>query len=183
MYPGVISAARCLDFLEWAQRRGGLQAATVGGVSDVAHVDRSIRDAKVSWPVTDTETHRLVRDAETYALRAQGDLRVILGDRREWQFSSYETGERYDPHIDMGLAHTPAGTPVRKLAVVVQLTDPALYVGGDLGLHHVEQPDPEALRSQGTVICFPSFVVHGVSPVQRGRRFSLVGWIHGPEWR
>ena len=38
-------------------------------------------------------------------------------------------------------------------------------------------------REQGSIIIFPSFVYHRVTPVTHGRRHSLVGWIAGPTFR
>ena len=38
-------------------------------------------------------------------------------------------------------------------------------------------------REQGSIIIFPSFVYHQVTPVTRGLRQSLVGWIAGPTFR
>jgi PKHD-type hydroxylase len=41
----------------------------------------------------------------------------------------------------------------------------------------------EPARRQGSVICFPSFLAHRVSPVTRGLRRSLVAWAYGPAYR
>jgi PKHD-type hydroxylase len=38
-------------------------------------------------------------------------------------------------------------------------------------------------RSRGAFIIFPSFMLHRVTPVTRGVRWSLVAWIHGKRWR
>ena len=43
---------------------------------------------------------------------------------------------------------------------------------------------PERLeKTRGTFIAFPSFVLHRVTPVTRGTRWSLVAWILGARWR
>jgi PKHD-type hydroxylase len=70
----------------------------------------------------------------------------------------------------------------RKLTLVVQLSDPAAYDGGMLELW----PDATvtaAPRARGTAVLFPSFVLHRVTPVTRGTRWSLTLWAHGPAWR
>ncbi|MFD0388339.1 2OG-Fe(II) oxygenase [Tistrella bauzanensis] len=61
----------------------------------------------------------------------------------------------------------------------IQLSAPEDYAGGDLVL------EPQAVpitgpRRRGTAIAFPSYVVHEVTPVTQGQRYSLVAWIHGP---
>jgi PKHD-type hydroxylase len=38
-------------------------------------------------------------------------------------------------------------------------------------------------RKRGAFIAFPSFVLHRVTPVTRGTRWSLVAWILGNRWR
>ena len=76
------------------------------------------------------------------------------------------------PHRDVGATNS-----TRKLTYVVQLSASAAYSGGDLffpDLGHV------APRDQGTLIVFPSFLSHVVSPLMAGTRHALVSWIHGP---
>ena len=36
---------------------------------------------------------------------------------------------------------------------------------------------------RGTIIAFPSYVLHRVSPTESGVRKSLVIWVSGPEFR
>ena len=45
----------------------------------------------------------------------------------------------------------------------------------------VERPNPE--RTRGAMALFPSFLPHRVTPVTRGVRYSLVGWVCGKPWR
>ena len=41
----------------------------------------------------------------------------------------------------------------------------------------------DAPRDRGTVVIFPSFVLHRVTRVTKGRRRSIVGWISGMPYR
>jgi PKHD-type hydroxylase len=77
---------------------------------------------------------------------------------------------------------------VRKLSVTINLTDPSDYDGGNLkfdyGRHgDVEEGECIESRKQGTMIVFPSFQQHCVTPVTRGTRYSLVLWVLGEPWR
>lgn len=36
---------------------------------------------------------------------------------------------------------------------------------------------------QGTLISFPSFMLHRISPLLAGERRSLVGWCMGPDYK
>ena len=71
----------------------------------------------------------------------------------------------------------------RKLSCTIQLSDPSEYEGGDLELIGVNnEPLKEDIRMQGTVTYFPSFMRHKVTPVTRGRRYSLTAWFEGRKW-
>lgn len=97
------------------------------------------------------------------------------------QVARYDSAREghFDWHSDIG-----AGTwaAKRKLTIVVQLSDPTDYEGGALEL----RPDSNiatAPRGRGIATVFPSFVLHRVTPVTRGTRWSLTLWAHGPAFR
>lgn len=94
------------------------------------------------------------------------------------QFTQYSApGEHYDWHIDRGML-----TGTRKLSLVVQLSDPSTYEGGELELWFGGEPTI-APKEQGMMILFPSYVMHRVKPVTSGVRNSLVCWISGPPFK
>ncbi|WP_109669830.1 2OG-Fe(II) oxygenase [Roseicyclus mahoneyensis] len=70
----------------------------------------------------------------------------------------------------------------RKLTIVVQLSDPDTYSGGDLEV----MPGANSLtaeRARGAATLFPAFVLHRVTPVTAGQRHSLTVWCHGAPFR
>lgn len=73
----------------------------------------------------------------------------------------------------------------RKLSAVIQLTNPSEYEGGDLELLELQlnAPDKEEIRQQGSVIFFPSFLLHRANQVTKGKRHSIAAWFYGPKWR
>ena len=84
----------------------------------------------------------------------------------------------FKKHVDAGYE-----LPVfRKLSFSIQLSDDNSYEGGDLLLYAGEDYDT-APRRKGTIIAFPSFALHEVTPVTSGVRYSLVGWVCGPKFR
>jgi PKHD-type hydroxylase len=93
------------------------------------------------------------------------------------QYTVYNSDDLgyYDWHIDMGPSKAN-----RKLSLVCNLTDPNEYEGGELQLNTGEVLVPE--RDKGTVIIFPSYILHRVTPVTRGIRRTLVLWIEGPSF-
>jgi len=77
---------------------------------------------------------------------------------------------------------------IRKLSVTIQLNDPSEYDGGnlqfDLGPHREDRYYTcDEIRTQGSVIVFPSHVFHQVTPVTRGVRYSLVAWNLGAPFK
>lgn len=96
------------------------------------------------------------------------------------QFSTYDSKNhgRYDKHVDMFY-----DTSIhRKLSVSIQLSDSNDYQGGKLMLY----PQRDAIEvnfKKNTLIVFPSFVLHEVTPVTQGTRHSLVTWINGPRFK
>lgn len=76
----------------------------------------------------------------------------------------------------------------RKLSIVIQLSDPSIYKGGDfefsnLGGAYPTEENKKDIKDQGTILFFPSFIEHCVKPVTEGKRYSLCCWIDGPKWR
>jgi PKHD-type hydroxylase len=78
---------------------------------------------------------------------------------------------------------------IRKLSVTINLNTPGDYEGGnlkfDFGPHTEGERYHECtqIRPQGSIIVFPSFVTHQVTPVTKGKRYSLVMWNLGRPFR
>jgi PKHD-type hydroxylase len=93
------------------------------------------------------------------------------------QYTEYpENGGHYDWHIDCG--HNMQAQ--RKISITVQLNDD--YDGGELQLWRGQTP-ATAHKEKGTVVIFPSYMLHRVAPVTKGVRNSLVLWIGGDHYR
>ena len=97
------------------------------------------------------------------------------------QYTEYHASEsgHYNWHIDVAYA---SDVPFdRKISLTVQLSDPSDYEGGEFGISRVDLP--EWHKEKGTVLAFPSYILHKVAPVTKGVRRSLVAWFEGPRWR
>ena len=102
----------------------------------------------------------------------------LLGFFEDIQIAEYGPGDFFEWHPDFG--NTTASN--RKLSISVQLSEPDAYEGGDLQFM-IQKKAINAPRSLGTVIIFPSFVLHQVSPITKGKRRSMVGWVSGNPFR
>lgn len=94
------------------------------------------------------------------------------------QLAEYGEGDFFDWHLDFGTGPTSN----RKLSLTVQLSDSNEYEGGDLEFQ-INQNSVKAPRTQGTVVVFPSFIMHRVTEITKGKRRSIVGWVSGPPYR
>ena len=187
VHPGVFSARQCQRIIELADQLDVAPADLEG--SEVDPVDESIRDSSVSWIPPGPDTDWIYSKLATVATRANRAYGFDLsGFDEDLQFTRYERpGAFYTWHQD-GLD---AGVHHRKLALVVQLTDPGDYAGADLELFDVvEDSSPaqlaelrEQLRRRGTVVVFPAFEYHRVTPLRAGGRQSLVAWVSGSPFR
>lgn len=92
------------------------------------------------------------------------------------QYTEYDGSEEgfYNWHIDIGTKEL----SLRKISLVVQLSDPDEYEGGHL---EIKQGSGESrpTKTKGSVIIFPSYLLHRVTPVTSGTRKSLVLWAGG----
>jgi PKHD-type hydroxylase len=152
-----------------------LRDAQIG--DDGGTVNASKRRSKVFWlPKTDEfiEIYKVFHEligkcnAEFYQFKLTEITEQI-------QYTVYKSEDQgyYDWHIDMGPEKAR-----RKLSLVCQLSDPSEYEGGELQINTGQILIPE--KEKGTVILFPSYLLHRVTPVTKGTRRSLVLWIEGP---
>ena len=97
------------------------------------------------------------------------------------QFTFYDGNEEgcYKSHIDPLNWTNPHN---RKLSFVLQLSDPSEYEGGELKLYNAYEPTT-IKREKGLIVFFPSYTLHEVTPVTKGERYTLVGWVHGPAFK
>jgi PKHD-type hydroxylase len=151
-----------------------------GGAKTVYKENLDLRDSEVSWlyPCADNR----------WAFQRMTDILVELNNRyfkfdlfgatEGFQFTKYvaPTGH-YGKHVDCAV-----NNPIRKLSFTLQLSNPDEYEGGDLCLYAQDEPII-ANRNQGFITVFPSYVLHEVTPVTKGTRYSLVSWITGKPFK
>ena len=175
---GALTPADCAALVAKAGAVGMQDAGLAGKTTDHA-----LRRADVVWLDDLADTGgvmdgliRLVADAN------RDGFDVALDDFAESaQIARYDASRQghFGWHSDIGRTGLAAR---RKLTVVVQLSDPADYAGGTLELWPDANTFPAPVR-RGTATLFSSFVLHRVTPVTMGTRWSLTLWAHGPAYR
>ena len=89
---------------------------------------------------------------------------------------------KYDWHIDVGPGEVPS---MRKISYSI-LLNPGEYEGGELCFHIGRNTEPhpgQGVANLGSMIVFPSYIVHRVLAVTSGTRYAVVGWVHGNSFR
>lgn len=154
-------------------------AAEVGGNKN-GGVNKNVRRSQVSWMSNTPDTvwvfERLADVASK--LNAQFFRFDLTGFGELLQLTNYDQSEHgmYGWHQDYNAKIS------RKLSLVLQLTDPSQYEGGNLQI--MTGGEPENVRKQrGLIAAFPSYVLHQVTPVTQGNRQSLVAWVSGPAFK
>ena len=125
-------------------------------------------------------------------------------DGKQLQYGIYGVGGHYSWHKDYGIGNCcqpdddrrhgvhekrigvrakTDGELVRKLSFSLQLTNADDYEGGNLEIVDDCQRVTAAPKKKGTIVFFDSRTVHRVSPVTKGERRSIVGWLVGPRWK
>ena len=169
--------------LNWLQERAikADQQAQVGGAQSEEQL-KQIRRSHVSWLQKNQDTawvfEKLAHIASS--LNAQYYRFDLTGFGEALQLTNYDQSEHgmYGWHQDYGGKLSPS----RKLSLVLQLTDPSQYEGGNLQVLTSGQPQ-NVRKERGLVAAFPSYVLHQVTPVTSGSRQSLVAWISGPSFK
>ena len=106
-----------------------------------------------------------------------------------FQYTEYDDFEqgRYDFHQDtiMGQNLPDNIIETRKLSITLLLNEPGVdFEGGDFQINSGQEKDAETVElKKGRMIFFPSFAIHRVAPVTKGRRKSVVVWVLGPKFR
>lgn len=93
------------------------------------------------------------------------------------EFLMYDVTGKYETHVDTFHIRS---DETRKLTVLVFLNED--FEGGKFYIQNgSKRLYPQ--QTKGTVLVFPSFMPHGVEPVTKGVRYSVVTWMVGPYFK
>jgi len=155
------------------------EAVIAHNVVSEASVNTKIRRTDVAWS-NDDWLFNLCWDYANTA-NVNSNWNFIIDACEPMQITKYEKDGHYDFHQD-GNGFTKHFKPTnkflhgkaRKLSMTIVLSED--YEGGEFQFYDDERLIKE---KTGTVIVFPSYMVHRVKPVTKGTRYSLVAWFCG----
>ncbi|HWY60346.1 MAG TPA: 2OG-Fe(II) oxygenase [Rhizomicrobium sp.] len=157
--------------------------ATVDGFD--YRYDPALRKTKVAWIEQNALTQPFYDRLETIILSLNSQFfQYDLAKLEPIQYALYDGSEQghFDWHVDYDRDTGHERPYARKLSISVQLSGPSHYEGGELQARVRSRIDA-APKTFGTVIAFPSYVLHRVTPVTSGVRKALVAWALGPDYR
>jgi len=111
------------------------------------------------------------------------------------QFTQYGLNEFYNWHQDSTAypfknSHPNFNGKIRKISSITNLSKPGDYEGGNLEFDFRNLRERSSnirvckeIKEQGSVVIFPSFIFHRVTPITKGTRYSLVSWSVGNSWK
>ncbi len=180
-YPNAFTSKECRKIIRQLDKPSLLSEATIVNESDSKlYQNNNYRKASGTTLRKDAAEfswirNRIIRYAneanKVYKTKVTGDLTDDL------QFIKYGQGGHFIRHADNAGRNFVA---LRELSVVVQLSSPKEYRGGDLLLQTLSKNPDIAPKAQGTLIVFQSSLYHQVTPVTAGIRFSMVAWMARP---
>ena len=172
LWAGVLSDDQCNRIVDICEKSPVEKATTFSG-------DGDLRRSKVRW-TEDQDVGAILWD---YTQKANEVLGVDIEPYTSIQYTEYHGSEggHYDNHHDIDWRK--ADGRDRKLSITIQLSCPTEYMGGEFRFTEVENPPMDALKKRGSILVFPSYLVHAVTPVTSGLRKSVVAWFEGPTWK
>jgi len=166
------SKEECQTIINIAKNKGLIKGTTQG--------ESDVRDSKISWLHPSDNMDWVFRRVTDIVLNLNERFFKfdLFGINEGLQFTNYQAPSgKYGKHVDRGMNIT-----VRKLSISIQLTNPEEYEGGELYLYD-DDKGTIMDKKQGTLIIFPSYVLHEVMPVTNGTRNSLVTWVTGKQFK
>tara|TARA_Y100001937_G_scaffold22024_1_gene31238 strand:- start:15785 stop:16384 length:600 start_codon:yes stop_codon:yes gene_type:complete len=156
---------------------------TTGSIEE-GRKDLSVRNCEVSFIYSHVEKNNFLHQRLKSIINELNTMlwNIDLTHLETLQYTKYDSKYKghYDWHKDD--IYENIRNSMRKLSFTLLLSDPKDFEGGNLELLYNTEENVMPLE-KNKMILFPSYTLHRVTPVTKGIRESLVGWIHGPKWR
>lgn len=151
------------------------------------------RNSNVSW----LDQEWIYREIRPFLIEAnkQAGWNYHFDYLESIQFTKYKLNQHYGWHVDEypkpfddDCKNINWRGKTRKISAVIILSNPNDYKGGELMFKYFqgEKTKIESVKDflpKGSIIVFPSYVLHKVKPVTDGLRYSLVVWTLGHPFR
>ena len=153
------------------------------------YATRNARTSFIEYPDNDTQW---IYDRYNRIVEYQNDtaFKFELTGFNYIQYAEYGINGKHNFHMDVGLdwprkIDYRINEHMRKISIVTLLSSPGTdFTGGEFQLNLSEERFAEDVGLQkGSVILFPSYLLHRVTPVLSGLRRTLTTWVIGPKFK
>ena len=148
-------------------------------------VDKELRISDISWVNLNTESKWIFdRIAENIDSLNNEFFQHDLYGFNEIQYAEYDSKQlgKYDYHMDMAMSPSMSDNNMsRKLSMSLLLNN--TFKGGEFEFNISNLDTPISELVAGTIVVFPSYLIHRVKPVTEGIRLSLTAWCVGPKFK
>lgn len=161
-----------------------INATTIGAGEDIEKA-RESRKSNISW-IHRNEESAWIFDKLNYIIQNSNEryFNFDLNGYDSIQYTEYTDQEEgnYGWHMDMCMNMPLEYGENRKLSLTLLLDDD--FEGGEFEINKGNEKDSEIVTTKkGRAIIFPSWMIHQVRPVTKGKRKSLVVWVLGPKFQ
>ena len=179
IFPAAVARPLCEAIVQTGDALSHAPGPLHNNLTGERFYDASIRLTSVGWLSQRDWVFELM---QAFADRVNADWNYDLSDADDLQYALYRRNDFFECHQDMLRVR---GGPIRKVSVVLQLSDPATYRGGALQFLDDDAGffEPAPFAPQGSVAVFSSLLKHRVTPIKEGERRSLTAWFKGPAFR
>lgn len=186
----------CKEIIQYAKNKDKSLGVTGGNPKTKDNIKKSLKKRKsnVVW-LRESWIYKILNP---YIIEAnkQMKLNYEVSNNEVCQFTIYEQGHHYGWHQDIWPEAYPethndpdVRNKNRKISSVLALNSNDEYEGGVLQIALDEFHTPKRviekvdLSTTGSLVVFPSYLWHRVTPVTKGIRYSLVMWTLGADFK
>lgn len=174
----VLTKKECSGAIKWATTHGDRTTGKIGS----GNIEKGIRDTELFW----FKHNALKEKIENVIYRINKEnWNLKLTECEFFQMGIYNKGGHYSWHPD-GSSNI-GTTKHRKLSFTLILNPSSSWEGGKFQIFEslTREGKPmiktvDKINRVGSIVVFPSTLLHRVTPVTSGQRISLVGWVWGP---
>ena len=149
------------------------------GLDSQGRVDENIRKVKhANLPTWTGITSYLVAAAHDANFQ---NWNYAISKCNQSEYLKYTKSGKYETHTDYSFVRNRQSPMVRKLTALALLNDN--FKGGKFYLMDNSGNKFYPEMKAGSIIIFPSYLLHGCEPITRGTRHAVVAWMEGPEFR
>jgi PKHD-type hydroxylase len=174
-YKDFLTPSECQHLIDYGEALGLEPSKILNDSEHDEYVVSEVRKAKMtSFHITEELKPIFDRIQQLTEICNEQFNFHLTGMFEALQFVRYEEGDGYGWHKDVG----PGQLSMRKIAVVIHLSTPGDFEGGNLQTMKEGVPaNCEWARGSATIM--PAYETHRVTEITKGTRYSLMCWVSG----